>query len=158
MRSSFARRDFFIDKPNFLRNMWIFKKNSAMYRRKSIFQNLMSSIPLRLGKRKIPENTRRRKMQSEKARPLINLFSSGLYRRSRNFTLSRARIFLTPRRLYCRYGISPIPKDIVIIFMAAGNFSKEINPFAFNKRQRFVVFMMIFLCFIICFGKLSDSP
>ena len=83
-------------------------------------------------------------MQSEKARPLINLFSSGLYRRSRNFTLSRARIFSHPSQTetvksppYCRYGISPIPKDIVIYFMTAGNFSKESRKtFAAGKDAR----------------------
>jgi len=40
------------------------------------------------------------------------LFSSGLYRRSRNFTLSGAPGG-TLRRRYCRYGITPIPKDFI---------------------------------------------
>ena len=48
MRSSFEGIDFFIDEPNSLRNIHIFKKNSAKYRKKYILQNLMSSTPLRL--------------------------------------------------------------------------------------------------------------
>ena len=51
MRSSYERIDFFIDEPNFLRNIHIFKKNSVMYRGKSIFHNLMSSVSLRLDDR-----------------------------------------------------------------------------------------------------------
>ena len=42
------------------------------------------------------------------------IFPSGLYRRSRNFTLlgtnDKSDVL---RRLYCRYGISPNPKDII---------------------------------------------
>ena len=37
VQSSFKRIDFFIIKPIFLRNMWIFKKKLAMSREKSIF-------------------------------------------------------------------------------------------------------------------------
>ena len=48
MRSSFEGIDFFTDEPNSLRNIHIFKKNSATYGEKSILQNLMSSTPLRL--------------------------------------------------------------------------------------------------------------
>ena len=48
MKSSFEGIDFFIDEPNFSRNMWIFKRNLAKYRRKSILPNLMRSILLRL--------------------------------------------------------------------------------------------------------------
>ena len=48
VRSSFERIDFFIDEPNFLRNMRIFKENSVMDMDKSIFQNLMSLVLLRL--------------------------------------------------------------------------------------------------------------
>ena len=43
MRSSLERIDFFIDEPNSLRNIQIFKKNSVKYMEKSIFPNLMSS-------------------------------------------------------------------------------------------------------------------
>ena len=45
---------------------------------------------------------------------IFYLFSSGLYRRCRNFTRS-ALEYSRVHRLYCRYGISPIPKDIIII-------------------------------------------
>ena len=48
VRSSFKRIDFFIDEPNFSKNMRIFKENSVMDMDKSIFQNLMSSVLLRL--------------------------------------------------------------------------------------------------------------
>ena len=48
VRSSFEVADFFIDEPIFLRNMRIFKKKSAKYRRKSALQNLMCSTLLRL--------------------------------------------------------------------------------------------------------------
>ena len=51
------------------------------------------------------------------------LFSSGLYRRSRNFTLSGAPRG-TLRRLYCRYGITPIPKDF-IKFLLPDNFAER---------------------------------
>ena len=48
VRSSFEVADFFIDEPNFLRNMRIFKKKSAKYRGKSALPNLMCSTLLRL--------------------------------------------------------------------------------------------------------------
>ena len=53
MSSSFEIIDFFRVEPNSSRNMRIFKKNSAMNMGKSIFQNLMSSILLRLNKQKM---------------------------------------------------------------------------------------------------------
>ena len=56
MSSSFEIIDFFRVEPNSSRNMRIFKKNSAMNMGKSIFQNLMSSILLRLGKSKQSEH------------------------------------------------------------------------------------------------------
>ena len=57
MRSSFEIIDFFIDKPNSLKNIQIFKKDSVQYREKSIFQNLMSSAPLRLYRGYVTNNT-----------------------------------------------------------------------------------------------------
>ena len=57
MRSSFEIIDFFIFEPNFFRNMRIFKKKLAMKIGKSIFQNLMSSAPLRLYRGYVTNNT-----------------------------------------------------------------------------------------------------
>jgi hypothetical protein len=47
--------DFLQDELNFLRNIQIFKKNSAKYCVKYISQDLMGSIPVRLGKRERSE-------------------------------------------------------------------------------------------------------
>ena len=68
-------------------------------------------------------NTKRKKIIS--VHKIFLLFSSGLYRRSRNFTPSGALTKICSSQthrmqppVHCRYGISPIPKELYTV----GNF------------------------------------
>ena len=100
IRSSFEGIDFFTDEPNSLRNIHIFKKNSAMYGEKSILQNLMSSTPLRLPSRVIPSGVAGRRLRRDCT--CRNYFQS----------TSRARILLNGRILTFFVLSRALPRQI----------------------------------------------